>query len=77
MPGPKPLASIAFRDLYEAIAKLRAASIGIKQEQVLSNLIAGLRQCEPLWGITRLPNGAIDTRRPMVEPQAVETNSNG
>jgi hypothetical protein len=65
MSGPKPLASIAFRDLYNAIGKLRAASEGAQQEQVLSNLIAGLRQCEAQWGIKRLPNGQIDTRRPI------------
>lgn len=62
-PGPKPSASIAFRDLYKAIAKLRSASETATQETIILNLIAGLRQCEPQWGVTRLPNGVIDTRR--------------
>jgi SpoVK/Ycf46/Vps4 family AAA+-type ATPase len=66
MPGPKPQPSIAFRDLYDAIAKLRAASETAAQEAIIVNLIAGLRQCEPQWNIERLPNGAIDTRRPIM-----------
>lgn len=64
-PGPRPLASIAFRDLYEVIDKLRTASETSTQEAIIVNLIAGLRQCEAQWGITRLPNGVIDTRRPI------------
>jgi hypothetical protein len=65
MPGPKPLASIAFRDLYLAIDKLRVASETRMQETIIVNLIAGLRQCETQWNIERLPSGVIDTRRPV------------
>jgi hypothetical protein len=65
MPGPKPLASIAFRDLYDAIDKLRSASETTAQKEIIVNLIAGLRQCEAQWRIERLPNGVIDTRRPV------------
>lgn len=67
MSGPQPFAAIAFRNLYEAISKLHAASVTPTQQKVINNLVAGLRECEPLWGITRFPNGKIDTRRPVTE----------
>jgi len=65
MPGPRPLPAIAFRDLYDAIAKLRSASETATQEKIIVNLIAGLKQCEAQWNVQRLPSGAIDTRRPI------------
>jgi hypothetical protein len=68
MPGPKPSPAIAFRDLYHAIAKLRAASETTAQETIIVNLIAGLRRCEPQWNVTRLPSGAIDISRQLTDP---------
>jgi hypothetical protein len=66
MSGPKPLPSIAFRDLYLAVEKLRNASENRMQETIIENLLAGLKQVEPQWNVTRLPNGVIDTRRPIL-----------
>jgi hypothetical protein len=65
MSGPRPLPAIAFRDLYEAVAKLRVASETPAQETIIVNLLAGLKQVEPQWHIVRFADGTIDTRRPI------------
>src|ERR1700733_10054636 len=51
MPGFKPRADLAFRDIRIAVIRLTNASETPQQHQVIRNLLNGVDQIEPLWGI--------------------------
>ncbi len=61
MPGFKPKADLAFRDIRIAIIRLTNASDTQQQHEVIRNLLKGLAQIEPLWGVT--PTEPKPTRR--------------
>ena len=52
MPGFKPKADLAFRDMRIAIIRLTNASETQQQHDVIKNLLQGLAQIEPLWNVT-------------------------
>ena len=55
MPGFKPRPDLAFRDIHIAVIRLTNASSTPQQHEVIRNLLNGLAQIEPLWGVTSVP----------------------